>query len=146
MDESHFEHAGEILGGFLKSREDAAAFFQPADQPLNDVSLAICVAVERDGSGVPVLIFLGGNYRLDFQLQQAIVDPVGSVPFVSRQGNRPRNRLAFAVENRGVRTVEQGNQGGRFMVLTRRQMKVKWMSLSIAQHMDFGGKTPARTA
>ena len=146
MDEGHFEHAGEVLGGFLEPREDASAFFQPADQSLDDVSLAICFAVERDRSGVPVFVFLGGNHWRDFQFQQTIVDPIGSVRFVSRQGNRPRNRLALAVENLGVRTVEQGNQGGRFMVLARRQVKVKWMSISVAQQMDFGGKTPARTA
>ena len=146
MDEGHFEHAGEVLGGFLKSREDSSAFFQPTDQSLNDVSLAICVTVEHDRSGVPVFVLLGGNHRLDFQFQQTIVDPVGSVSFISRQGDRPRNRFPLAVENRGVRTVEQGNQGGRFMVLTRRQMKVKWMPLGVTQQMDFGGKTPTRTA
>jgi hypothetical protein len=32
------------------------------------------------------------------------------------------------------------------MVLAWRQVKVKWMSLSVTQQMDFGGKTPARTA
>ena len=146
MDESHFEHTGEVFGGFLESREDASAFFQPADQSLDDVPLAIYFPVEHDGPGVPVFVFLGGNHWRDFQFQQAIVDPIGSIRFVSRQGNRPRNRLALAVENLGVRTVEQGNQGGRFMVLARCQVEVKWMSLSVAQHMDFGGKTPARTA
>jgi hypothetical protein len=30
--------------------------------------------------------------------------------------------------------------------LTGRQMKVQRMPLPIAQHMDLGGKTPARTA
>ena len=146
MDESHFEHTGEVLGGFLKSREDSSAFFQPADQSLDDVPLAVCFPVKHDGPGVPVFVFLGGNHRRDFQFQQAIVDPIGSVCFVSRQGNRPRNRLPLAVKNFGVCAVEQGNQGGRFMVLARRQVKVKWMSLSVAQHMDFSGKPPARTA
>ena len=146
MDESHFEHTGEVLGGFLKPREDASAFFQPADQSLNDVSLAICFTVEHDGAGVPIFVFFRGNHRRDFQFQQTIVDPISSVRFVSSQGNRPRNTLALAIENLSVRTVEQGNQGGRFVVLARRQVEVKWMSLSVAQHMDFGGKTPARTA
>jgi hypothetical protein len=146
VDERHFEHAGEVLGGFLKSCEDSSAFFQPADQSLNDVSLAICVTVEHDRPGVPVFVLLGGNYRLDFQPQQTIVNPVGSVSFVSRQGDWPRHRFSFAVANCGVRSVEQGNQGGRFMVLTRRQMKVKRMPLGIAQQVDFGGKPAARTA
>jgi hypothetical protein len=146
VDEGHFEHAGEVLGGFLKPREDASAFFQPADQSLNNVPLAICVAVERDRSGISVFVLLRGNHGLDFQFQQTLVDPVGSVPFVSGQSNRPGNRFAFAVENLGVRSVEQGNQRGRFMVLAGCQMKVKWMSLSVAQQVDFGGKTPARTA
>ena len=132
MDESHFKHTGEVLGGFLEPREDASAFFQPADQSLNDVSLAIRFLVERDRPGIAVFVFFRGNHRCDFQFQQAIVDPIGSVRFISRQGNRPRNRLALAVENLGVRTVEQGNQGGRFMVLARRQVKVKWMSISVA--------------
>lgn len=47
MDESHFEHTGEVLGGFLEPREDASAFFQPADQPLNDVSLAVEMLLGR---------------------------------------------------------------------------------------------------
>ena len=146
MDESHFEHTGEVLGGFLKSREDASAFFQPADQSLDDVPLAICFPVKHDRPGVPIFVFLGGNHWRDFQFQQTIVDPIGSVRFVSRQSNRPCDRLALAVENFGVRTVKQGNQGSRFMVLAWRQAKVKWMSLSVTQQMDFSGKTPARTA
>ena len=146
MDESDFEHSGEVLGGFLESREDATAFFQPADQSLDDVPSAVFLLVERDRSGIPVFVFFRGNHWGDFELHQAIVDPIGSVRFVSRQGHRPRNRLALAVENLGIRTVEQGNQGSRFMVLARCQVKVKWMSLSVTQQMDFGGKTPARTA
>ena len=106
MDEGHFEHAGEVLGGLLESREDASAFFQPADQSLNDVSLAICVAVEHNRPGISVFVFLGGNHRLDFQLQQTLVNPIGSVPFVSGQGNRPSNWLALAIENLGVRSVK----------------------------------------
>ena len=112
MDESDFEHTGEVLGGFLKSREDASAFFQPADQALDDVPLAICFPIEHDRPSIPIFVFLGGNHRRDFQIQQAIVDPLGSVCFVSRQCHGPYNRLALAVENFGVRTVEQGNQGG----------------------------------
>jgi hypothetical protein len=146
VDESHFEHTGEVLGGFLKSREDASAFFQPADQSLDDVPLAICLPVKHDRPGVPIFVVLGRNHRCDFQFQQTVVDPIGSVRFVSRQCHRPRNRLTLAVENLGISTVEQRNQGGRFMVLARRQVKVKWMPLSVAQQMDFGGKTPARTA
>jgi hypothetical protein len=146
VDESDFEHTGEVLGGFFKSREDASALFQPADQSLDDVPFAIYLPIEHDRPGVPIFVFLGGNHGRDFQFQQALVDPLGSVRFVSRQCHRPRNRLALAVENLGVRTVEQGNQGSRFMVLAWRQVKVKWMSLSVTQQMDFGGKTPARTA
>jgi len=146
VDESDFEHTGEVLGGFFKSREDASALFQPADQSLDDVPLAICVPIEHDTPGVPIFIFLGGNHGRDFQFQQAFVDPLGSVRFVSRQCHRPRDRLALTVDKLGVRAVEQGNQGSRFMVLARRQVKVKWMSIPVAQQMDFGGKTPARTA
>jgi hypothetical protein len=146
VDESYFEHSGEVFGGFLESREDATAFFQPADQPLDDVSSSVFLLIERDRSGVPVFVFFRGNHWDDFEFHQAIVDPIGSVRFVSCQGHRPRNRLALAVENLGIRTVEQGNQGSRFMVLAWRQVKVKWMSFSVTQQMDFGGKTPARTA
>ena len=146
MNESHFKHTGEVLGGFLEPREDASAFFQPADQSLDDVSLAIRFLVEHDRSGIPVFVFFGGNHGCDFQFQQTIVDPIGSVRFISRQGNRPGNRLTLTVENLSVRTIEQRNQGGRFMVLARRQVKVKWMSICVAQYMDFSGKTPARTA
>ena len=146
MDESHFEHTGKVFGSFLEPREDAPAFFQPADQSLDDVSLAIRFLVEHDRSGIPVFVFFGGNHGCDFQFQQTIVDPIGSVRFISRQGNRPGNRLTLTVENLSVRTIEQRNQGGRFMVLARRQVKVKWMSICVAQYMDFSGKTPARTA
>jgi hypothetical protein len=146
VDERHFKHTGEVFGGFLEPAENASAFFQPADQSLDDVSLAIRFLVEHDRSGIPVFVFFGRNHWCDFQFQQTIVNPIGSVRFISRQGNRPCNRLTLAVENLSVRTIEQRNQGGRFMVLARRQVKVKWMSVSVAQHMDFCGKTPARTA
>jgi hypothetical protein len=146
VDEGHFEHAGVILDGFLEPREDASTFFQPANQSLDDVSLAICVAIEVNRPGIPILVFLGGNNRRDLQLEQTLVDPVGTVSFVSRQGNWPCDRLSFVVEKFGVCALEQGNQAGGFMVLARRQMKVKWVSVSVTQQMDFGGKTAARTA
>ena len=106
MDESHFEHTGEILGGFLKSREDASAFFQPADQSLDDVSLAICFSIERNRTDISVVTFLAGNDRRDFQFQETSVDPIGSVRFIASQSNRPGHRLPFAIENRGIRAVE----------------------------------------
>ena len=109
MNESDCEHSGEVLGGFLKSREDASAFFQPADQSFDDVSSAVFFPAEHDGPSVLVFVVLGGNHWGDFEFQQTIVYPIGSVRFVSSQGNRPRKRLALAVENLGVRTVEQGN-------------------------------------
>lgn len=111
MDESHFEHTGEILGGFLKSREDAPAFLEPADQSLDDVSLAIRLPIELNRSGIPILVFLGRNHRRDFQFQQAIVNPICSVCFVSGKSNGPGNGLAVAIKHFGVCAVEQGNQG-----------------------------------
>lgn len=83
MDESHFDHASEVFGGFFKPSEDTSAFFQPANQSFDDVPLAIYFLVEHDGSGIAVFIFLGGNHWRDFHFQQTIVDPIGSVRFVS---------------------------------------------------------------
>jgi hypothetical protein len=112
VDESHFEHTGEILGGFLKSREDASAFLEPADQSLNDVALAIRLPIELNRSDIPILVFLGRNHWRDFQFQQAIVNPICSVCFVSGESNGPGNGLAVAIEYFGVCAIEQGNQGG----------------------------------
>ena len=106
MDESYFEHAGEVLGGFLESREDASAFFQPADQSFDDVASSVFFPFEHDRPGVLVFVRLRGNHGRDSQFQQAIVDPICSIRLVSRQGKRPRYGLSLAIENFRVRSFE----------------------------------------
>jgi len=65
VDESHLDHPEEVLGGLFKTGEYPPAFFEPTDQPLNDVAVAIGIAVELDGSSRAVFVFFTGYHRLD---------------------------------------------------------------------------------
>jgi hypothetical protein len=119
VDESYFEHTGEVLGGFFESRKDATAFFQPADQSFDDISSSVFLLAERNGPGVRIFVFLRRDHGDDFEFQQAIVYPIGSVRFVASQGYRPRHGLSLAIKNFDIRAFKQGNQGGGFVVLAR---------------------------
>jgi len=106
MDESHFEHPGVVLGGFLESREDTSAFFQPSDQAFDDVSFAIGFLIKGHTAIVPVVAVFGRDNRLNVEFQEKIVNPIGSVSFVAGQGNRPCDRLALAIGNFRIRTIQ----------------------------------------
>ena len=88
------------------------SFSQPISRSMMFRWLSKCYSVEHDRSGVAVLILPGRNHRLDFQLQQALADPVDSAPFAFGQSDRPSNGFTFAVVNRGIRRIKQGNQCG----------------------------------
>jgi hypothetical protein len=53
--------------------------------------------VELHGTFVTVFIVLGRNDRLDAEVEQIPVDPIGAVPFVSAEFHWPRHGLAVAV-------------------------------------------------
>jgi hypothetical protein len=146
VNECHFDHTGEIFRGFLEPREDTSALLEPTNQAFHDVSLSIRLSIEGDRTGILVFVGLRGNNRFDFQIQQTSIDPIGSIPLVTSQGNGPSNRLSFTIDYLGVGTFEHGNQGGGFVVLPSGQMKEKWMAMPVAEKMNFRRKTPARTA
>ncbi len=58
FDECHLDHAAKIDGGLFVSSEDAAAFLQPPDQPLDDVPLAILFLVKLHRASVAILVCL----------------------------------------------------------------------------------------
>lgn len=146
MNEGHFDHASEILGGLLETREDAAAFLKPADQTLHDVALSICLTAELDGPSISIFVFLGGDDRNYFQVQQAFVDPIRPVCFVPSERDWPCDRLSLTIQQNLVGAIEYRNQGGTVVGLSWCQLEVERMPLPIAQQMDFCGITPARTA
>ncbi len=107
MDEGHFKHSGEILGGLFKPREDASAFFQPSDQSFDDIPLAVQFSVKLNGTSISIFVGFGWDHRLNPDFQEAFINPVGSVSFVAGQSNGPSDRFAFAIGNFRVCTVQQ---------------------------------------
>jgi hypothetical protein len=87
--ESHLDHAQVIDGGLLKAREDSAAFLEPSDQALDDVAVAIGLFVEVHETSIGMLVCLRWNYGGDSQIEQVLIDPLGSVTLVACQGARP---------------------------------------------------------
>ena len=146
MDERELEHAAEVFGRFLESGEDAPALLQPTDEALDDVALAVCFSVEFHGPRVAAFVLLRWDHRIDAEVQEVLVNPVGAIPFVSTQRQRPSDALTVAVEQMAIRTVENLLQGSAFMGLARRQMKMQGMAGAIAEDMDFRGKTAAGAA
>lgn len=82
MYECHFDEASEVFSCLFKASEDAASFFQPSDQALDDVAAAVCLSIEFDRPRIALLIHFGRNDGLDASLQQVFVDPIGTVSFV----------------------------------------------------------------
>ena len=104
--------------------------------------------VSRSNStgAVAVFILLRGDHGLDPQVQEVFVDPIGAIPFITTQRQRPSDAFPVAIEQACVRTVEHLLQGRGFMGLARRQMKMQRMAVAITEDMDFCGKTAAGAA
>ena len=92
-----------------------------------------------------VLVLLRRDHRLDPQLQQVFVDPVGPIPLVAGQGDRPRDRLAVAVDDPLLGALQQRDQARRLVRLPGRQMEVQGVAMAVAQQMDLGRESPAGT-
>ena len=67
-------------------------------------------------------------------------------PLSPGQGDRPRDRLAVAVDDRLVGPVQQRHQGRVVVRLPGRQVEVERVTMAVAQQVEFRGKTPAGTA
>src|SRR4051794_20273537 len=145
LNERHLDHAAEVLGRLVESREYPPAFLEPADQALHDASPPVRLAIELHRPGFAILVLLRRNYRSDAQLQQELVDPSGPIPLVAGHGDRPRHRFAVAVDHLLVCPLQQGDQGRVFVCLPRRQMEVEGMAKTIPKQVDLRGKSPAGT-
>lgn len=144
MDEGHLDHRGVVGGGFLEAGEDATRFFEPTDQSLDDVPLAVGVAVEFDQTRIAILVGLGGNDRFDAVFEQVLVDPVGTVAFVAGQLERPGDRLTALVDHFSL--FQKRFQGLRLVTLTGGEMEAERMPGPVAEQMDFGRKPAAGAA
>lgn len=146
LDERHLDHATEVLGGLLESREDPAVFLYPADESFHDVSASIRFFVKAHRARITILIFLRGNHGRDTQLKNVLVNPISTVSFVAPQGDRPGNRLPVPIAQVGVGTFQERIEYSRLVCLPRRQMEVQRIPLAVAEDMDLCRKTPARAA
>ena len=146
MYKRHRDHAAEVLCRLLEAREDAACFFEPTDQPFDDVPPPVGIAVELDRAGITVFILLGWNHRLDAQFDQVLVNPIGPVSLVAGQRHGPGDGPAGAVKQIGIRFFEQGRKDRRLVRLSCAEMEVQGMAFSITQDMDLCRKTSARAA
>lgn len=117
MDECHFDEASEVFGRLFETSKDAASFFQPSNQALHDVAPAVCFAIELHRTRSAVLVLLGWNDGLDVSFQQILVNPVGTVPFVTAQRYGPRNRFARAITEARVGAFQHRVQRCGFVFL-----------------------------
>ena len=120
LDERHLDHATEVLGGFLESREDSAAFFEPADESFHDVSASIRFFVKAHRACITVFVFLRGNDGRHTQLDNVFVNPISTVSFVAPQGDRPGDRLSVPITQVGVGTFQKRIEYRRLVRLPRR--------------------------
>jgi len=74
VDEGHLDHPDKISGRFLKTGEYPAAFFQPANQPLNNIPLSVLFPIKLHRPRITVLVFLGRYHRANLQVQQILVN------------------------------------------------------------------------
>src|SRR5277367_4904412 len=102
MNESHFDHSGEVRGCFFKSSENPPTFFEPADQSLDDVSFAVFFSIAFNASRTWDFILFGGNYGDDSQVEETLVNPSSAIRFVARQGNWPGDPFVVSIKDCGV--------------------------------------------
>ncbi len=93
-----------------------------------------------------VLVVFGGNDRLDAQVHQVLVNPIGSVSLIAAQGHGPSDGLPFPIEETAIAFFQQRVQNRRLMALAWRQMEVERIPIPVAENVTFRRKTPARTA
>ncbi len=146
MDECHFQHGAEVFGGLLETREDAARFFEPADQAFNDAALPICFAIEGNESVLAVVAVFARYHRINSQFEEVFVNPVGPLTLVASQGDWPRVGFSGIINQFCISSHKQRIEHDRIMRLTRCQMKMKWITITVTQQVKFCGKTAARTA
>lgn len=146
MNERHLHEAAEVLGRLLEAGEDAAAFLHPSDEVLDDAPFLVFFLVEFHRPRVAVLVGFGGNDGLDLQFEKKLVDPCGSVAFVSAQRDGPGDGLAFPVGDFGIGFDQQGVEDSGVMDLAGRQVEVQRMAVAVAQDVDFRRESAARTA
>jgi hypothetical protein len=125
-------------------REDAPAFFQPADQAFDHVAAPVCGWIKLDRSGGSMVAVPGGNHRMNAELQQIVVKPIGAIRHVARQFQLPSEWLSVVVELAFVGAEQQRFQGSGFMHLAGGEMEVQRMAMRIAQQVNFTRTSPAR--
>ena len=105
VDKRHFDHAAEVFGGFLEAREDASAFLEPTDEPLDNVPASIQLLVKLHRPCIRIFVFLGRDYGVNPQADKVLVDPIRAVSFVTGQRHWPGDRLSVAVPQVDGRTA-----------------------------------------
>lgn len=146
MNKSNLQHAAEVHGSLLESREDATCLLEPTDQPFDDIPSAVSLTVEFHGSRVAVFVFFGRNDGLNSKFEEVLVNPVGTVSFVGSQCHRPSDGFTIAVQEICVRTVQYGFQRPRLVRLSGGELEMQRMTVAIAENMNLRRKTPARAA
>jgi len=138
------DHAGEVFGGFFVACEDAARFFEPADQSLDNVAPPVESGVEAR-TPLAMLGATSRNDRLNVQVLQVRVDPVGAIRAVPSQRCRPSDWSTLAVAQFLIDPDEHVGEDRRFVDLSGREMKVERMPVPVAKQMDLRRESAART-
>lgn len=144
MDKGELEHAEVVFGRLFEAGKNAATFLQPADEPFNDVSLAVCLAIELNGPGVGIFIALRRNDGCDARRQQILVDPVGAEALVACQANGAQHLVFLLAADEC--SFQKRFQGLRFVRLPGRDVDVEGVAVPIAEQVDFGRKSAPRAA
>src|SRR3954453_14803084 len=133
----------EIVGGTLFiSCGDASKALQPVDQALDDVALAVCLAVEV---GLAALVGFGRDHRRDAALAQSEPDAPAAVGLVTSQLGRPQARPSPA-DAPDCAAIDQGGDLLAVMHLAAGQGERDRLAVALAAHMDLGREAAARAA
>ena len=119
---------------------------QPLFFPGGDIGRLAISGTVNDLACVGIFIGFRWDDGRDVEVQQALVNPLGPISLVAGQRDRPGDRLAVVIKKFRIGAFEYGDQCGRFVGLSRRQMVSQRMAFTVAQDMDFCRKTPTRAA
>src|SRR3954465_14720468 len=134
---------GEIVGGTLfVSCGNPSKVFQPIDQALDDVALAVCLAVE---AGLAALVGFGRDHRGDASPAQGEPNAATAVGLITDQLGRPQARPPPAdAPDRAA--ADQGADLLGVVNLATGQCEGDWLAVALAAQVDLGREAATRAA
>jgi hypothetical protein len=144
LDECPLDHAEEIAGALLESRENSAALFQPANETLDDIALPVLLTNEFRAPRGSVFVSFAGDHRADASIEQILIDPVSPLPLITSKCDRRDSDFRFLACD--FASFEEFSEARGFVRFSGGDVGMQRIAARVAKNVDFGAKSAARPA